>query len=381
MMNEQELLSKLVGFNTISDRSNLPLIEWVEGYLHQFGVKTQRFQSNQPDKACLWAIIGDEAQAPIVLSGHTDVVPVAGQKWDTDPFVVTERDGLLYGRGTCDMKGFIACALSKVPQMVAKPLKTPIAFALSYDEEIGCKGVLDLVNELGIALPLPKCVWVGEPTSMKIVNQHKTCVRYATRVYGKESHSSRTDIGINALVYASRLAVFLDDMRLELFNNATAGLFDLNYTTIHAGIIHAGQQVNIIPNYAELLWEMRVLPSEDYKNHFARINTYTNKLQAEMQARDSECKIEHELLNVTQGLREDKDSYAWEYLRKLSGENAVYAAAYATEAGHFQAKGAPTVIIGPGRIDEAHRPNEYISIDELTKCCKMLDRLIDDCRA
>ncbi len=375
-LSAQEILAKLVSFNTISDQSNLPLIEWVEAYLDHYGVKSKRFQSNQAHKACLWACVGDATIPPVVLSGHTDVVPVVGQDWHTDPFVLTEKDGLLYGRGTCDMKGFLACALSKVPQMVAEPLSTPIAFALSYDEEIGCRGVLDLVNELGESLPLPKLVWVGEPTSMKIVNQHKTCVRFRTQVFGKESHSSRTDIGVNALAYASRIAVFLDDLNREIFANSSAGEFDLNYTTIHVGILNAGLQVNIIPNFAELWWEMRVLPSENYQTYLDKLNIFTDKCNQELQLRDENCRIIHELSNITQGLAAENQSVAENYLKQLSGENASYAAAYATEAGHFQAKGASTVIIGPGRIDEAHRPNEYIAISQIALCLNMLDKLI-----
>ncbi len=376
MLSTVEILARLVGFDTTSRESNLPLIEYVEAYLASHDIPHFRVDYEAERKTNLYATIGPDVAGGIVLSGHTDVVPVDGQNWSSDPFALMERDGKLYGRGTCDMKGFIAVALALVPKFKAMNLKTPIHLALSCDEEVGCKGVRPLVAHLRDHVKKPRAVFVGEPTEMKVVNGHKSAVTFSTEVKGHAAHSSLTHQGVNAIMAAAEMVSEMSRLREELIAiGDPSGRFDPPYSTIHVGVISGGTAKNIIPSHCDFQWETRLLPGADREFVPKRMEAAARRLEPAMKAVDHSTGISTTKTNEVPGLAPEQGSEAERMALHAVGANATHAVSYCTEAGLFQAIGIPAVICGPGNIEQAHKPDEYVSIAQLELCEKFLLRL------
>jgi acetylornithine deacetylase len=376
-MTTEEILKALIAFDTTSRESNIPLIAWIEDYLDGFAIPHLRVDYEGGRKTNLYATIGPDVAGGIVLSGHTDVVPVDGQNWSSNPFAMEQRDGLLYGRGTADMKGFIAAALATVPQFKAAKLKTPIHFAFSCDEEVGCRGVRPLVQHMRDHLKKPSAVIVGEPTSMQVVNAHKSAVRFATDVTGHESHSALTDKGVNAIMVAGELVHEISRLRDELIEiGDPTGRFDPPYSTIHIGMISGGTAQNIVPLKCGFGWETRLLPGADRDFVPDRIALLQQKLEPAMKAVSPSAGIETVKHNEVPGLAVEKDSPAEALALHCSHSNGTHTVSYCTEAGLFQEIGIPAVVCGPGNIEQAHKPDEFIAIDQLRKCETFFERLI-----
>jgi acetylornithine deacetylase len=374
----KDLLAKLVAFDTTSHKTNLPLIRFVETYLRQHGVDSALVPTADGEKASLFATIGPSGIGGIALSGHTDVVPVAGQTWSTDPFTLVERDGRLYGRGACDMKAYLACALAMVPELKARELKTPVHIAFSYDEEVGCTGVRPMVAELGRSLPRPRMVLVGEPTSMTVVDAHKGPVRWVVRLTGKAAHSSMPHLGVNTIAYAGRLLGELASIEAELKAAEQDPRFDPPYTTLQVTQLAGGNASNIVPAACWLGWEIRRLPGFDSMALDARFRRFAEaECRAPMRQAAAEAAIDIEIVNEVPPFQADAASGIVPLTLKLARQNDTYAVCYATEASLFQAGGAPAVVCGPGDIAQAHTPDEYIEIAELAKCLAFLARVAD----
>lgn len=373
-----EMIRKLVSFDTTSRDSNLALIDFVRGYLAEFGIESELFFDAEKRKANLFATLGPRDRGGVMLSGHTDVVPVDGQDWSSDPFSIVERDGKLYGRGTSDMKSFVAVALALVPDFLARGLATPIHLALSYDEEIGCVGVRGMIAEIVRRPVRPKLCIVGEPTLMQPVIAHKGKISVRCVVRGLESHSALTHLGVNAVEAAAEVIAYLKSMARKRRDN---GPFDRQfappYTTIHTGTVHGGTALNIVPRDCEFVFEFRTLPGDPPEPLLDEVQRFAAGLVPEMQAVSPEAGISFEMLTSTAGLSEEPDSEVAELARALSGANSVGKVSFGTEAGLFQEAGIPTIVCGPGSIDQAHRPDEFIAIDQVRQCEAFLRRLID----
>jgi acetylornithine deacetylase len=379
----REMLARLVAFPTISSVSNLELIGFCRDWLARHGVEARIVPSPEGDKANLFATIGPNVPGGIVLSGHTDVVPVEGQAWTSDPFTLTERDGRLYGRGTCDMKGFDALALALVPEMTATPLARPIHIALSYDEEVACRGAPYLVRAMGGAIATPAAVIVGEPTRLSVVTAHKASVQMITRVRGYAVHSSRVDLGVSAVATAARLIAWLDDRTAE--NRAAADPacpFEPPWTTLHCGMMGGGIAVNTVAAEAWFSTDIRALPGDD---PFAWIERYRahirDAVEPAMRAVRPETGVEVEIVCDVPGLAPEPESAAEGLCRRLTGDNGTHVVSYGTEAGLFQGAGWSTVVCGPGDIAQAHQPDEYIEVAQLAAGEDFLRRVIGELRA
>jgi acetylornithine deacetylase len=373
----EEMLERLIAFDTTSRDGNIPLIAFVEEYLDGWGVPHFRVDYEAGKKTNLFATIGPDIAGGIVLSGHTDVVPVDGQAWTSNPFELTARDGRLLGRGTCDMKGFLAVCLALVPAFLNARLKSPIHLALSCDEEVGCKGVRPLVAHMRDHLPKPRAVIVGEPTSMKVVNAHKSAVTFSTEVTGHEAHSSLTHHGVNAIMVAGELLSEINRIRTDLI---AAGdpthRFDPPYSTVHVGLIDGGTAKNIIPRRCSFQWETRLLPTADPTMVPLRIEAFAKTLEPAMKAVAPDTGIRTDTVNAVPGLAPEPDSAAENLALHLANANSTHAVSYCTEAGLFQQIGIPAVICGPGSIEQAHKPDEYIDISELRKCEAFMSKLM-----
>jgi len=382
MTDTRAILEKLVGFASISSRSNRDLIDWVRDYLAGHGVEAAILPSPDGAKANLYATIGPDLAGGVVLSGHSDVVPVEGQAWSTDPFVLTERDGRLYGRGSCDMKGFLACALAAVPDMQAANLSRPLHIAISYDEEVGCLGAPGMIATLGTDRPKPAMVIVGEPTDMKIVSAHKGITVLKVTVTGYETHSSQTHRGVSAVMVAARLVAKLEQMaRARSVRPQPGSLFDPPYTSIHVGLFRGGTAVNIIAGHAEFFCDIRNLPEESALDYITEFEEwYRADVLPGMRARHPACDIVTELVSQAPGLRLDVESQAEHFVRAITGDNAVRVVPFATEAGQFQQAEMAVVVIGPGSIDQAHQPDEFVEIAQLDACDAFLRQVIERCR-
>jgi acetylornithine deacetylase len=373
-----ELLARLVAFDTTSHKSNVPLIRFVEDYLAQHGIGSQLVPTRDGAKASLFATIGPPGVGGVALSGHTDVVPVEGQDWDSDPFTLTSRDGRLHGRGSADMKGFLACALAAVPDFARRRLRVPIHLAFSYDEEIGCIGVRPMLAELGRRLPRPRLVVVGEPTSMAVVDAHKGPVRWRVEVRGRAAHSSMAPLGVNAITYAGRLLGELDGLERELAAATRDPRFDPPFATLQVTRIDGGTATNIVPSSCRFDLEVRALPGLDVAAVERRLRAFADaQLVAEMTARAPEARITIELMNEVPPFAALPASEAVALALQLTGQNETRAVSYATEAGLFQDAGTPAVVCGPGSIAQAHTANEWIAADELDRCMAFLSRLGD----
>ncbi len=383
VLSSKEMLQQLVSFDTTSVKSNLDLIHWVRDYLKEYGIASTLIYDAVKNKANLHAVIGPEDKAGVVLSGHTDVVPVEGQDWDSDPFKLREHDGLLYARGTCDMKGFIAVVLSKVPEMVKKPLTVPIHFALSYDEELGCLGAHDIVKHFDKLPVKPKLCIVGEPTSMKAITGHKGICDFNCTVHGKESHSSLAPYAVNAVENAAELVAYIKSIARRMANEGPYNRqFDPPFTTVHTGIMKGGTAVNIVPNLCEFSFEIRNIPEVNPEALVEEIRQYAFKtLEPRMKDIDPKTGFEFKPSARVSAFDISNDDPAVEFVLSLSGANATEKVSFATEAGLFQKGGIPTVVCGPGSILQAHKPNEFVAVEQLMKCGNFMDRLLDKMRA
>ena len=373
-----ELLARLVNFDTTSHRSNLPLVRFVEDYLAQHGIASQLVPSADGAKANLYATIGPAKEPGVALSGHTDVVPVEGQSWSSDPFVLTERGGRLYGRGSADMKGFLACVLAAVPEFRKRQLSVPIHLAFSYDEEVGCLGVRPLIAELGRRFVRPRLVIVGEPTSMSVVDAHKGPVRWHIVIKGRAAHSSMAPLGVNAISVAGKLLAELARMEAELMRAPRDARFDPPYATLQVTRIEGGTATNIVPVSCHLDFDVRALPGVDVAAIDKRIRAFAEEeCLPEMRRVAPEAGIDIGIANEVPPFATGAASEAVALALRLAGQNETHAVSYATEAGLFQAAGSPAVVIGPGDIAQAHSADEWIAKDQLEKCMAFLSRLGD----
>jgi acetylornithine deacetylase len=376
-----EMLAKLVSFDTVSSKSNLPLIAFVEEYLQGWNVPYLRVPNEAGDKAALYATVGPQDRGGIVLSGHTDVVPVTGQAWTSDPFTLRVENGRAHGRGAVDMKAFDALALAMVPEFLAANLKTPIHIMLSYDEETTCLGVIDTIRRLGHDLPLPKAAIVGEPTMLEVVDAHKSVVTFTTTVHGFEAHSSKPYLGASAVMTAADMIAELNRIGDEMMARGdTSGRFDPPYTTVHVGVISGGTARNIISKSCSFHWEFRGLPSLDPQEIPSRLDRFVQETALKRLNRFGEFgRIETKLEVAVPGLAPEPGSAAEVLALRLAGKNHTQTVPFGTEAGHYQAAGIPTVVCGPGSIDQAHQPDEYITLDQLEAGAAFMRRLAATC--
>jgi len=373
-----EWISRLVAFDTTSSKSNLALIEDVETYLADLGVRSFRVANDDGTKANLYAAVGPHTEGGVVLSGHTDVVPIEGQDWSTDPWEVVEKDGKLYGRGVADMKSFSAIGLSLVPEMLAAGLKRPIIFALSYDEEVGCLGAPRMISEIAGKVPPPSAVIVGEPTNMKVIDGHKGIASFRVTVTGYTTHSSQTDRGVSAVEAAAKLIAKVADMRALRARNADAGSpFEPPYSTMTVNVAHGGTQLNIMAGAAYFEWDLRVIPGDAPQDIFEEFRDFARGVEAEMRAVAPGCRIEIEQITNAPFLAPSVHNPAADLAKSLTGQNSTGVVAYAAEAGQFQEAGFSTVLCGPGSIDQAHQPNEFISLDQVREGTQFLQKLIE----
>ena len=372
------LIEKLIGFDTTSRLSNLALIDFVADYLRGHGIASRKVFDASGKKANLYASIGPDAPGGIVLSGHTDVVPVDGQDWASPPFTATTRDGHIYGRGTADMKSFIAIVLALVPEMTAPSLRVPLHLAFSYDEEVGCLGVHGLLELLKSGVPRPRAVIVGEPTMMRVVNAHKGINTFRTVVTGLEAHSSATHQGVNAIQYAAEIIGFLTRLGDEVKAKAGFPRFDPPYTTVHVGTIQGGTALNIIPRECRFVWEFRGVPGQDEQEIPARLEAFIQgEILPRMRAVSRDTDVRTTALARVAPLLPADGSPAETLVMALAETNETHTVAYGSEAGFFQEIGIPAVICGPGDIAQAHRPDEFIALDQVAACEAFLRRLID----
>jgi len=377
-LRSREMIERLIGFDTTSRNSNLELIQFVKDYLTGFGIDGRTTFDDDKRKANFYATIGPGDRPGIMLSGHTDVVPVDGQSWDTEPFGVVERDGRLYGRGTCDMKSFLAVALSFVPEMVRRPLATPIHLAFSYDEEVGCVGVHRLIEDFANLPVRPFACIVGEPTEMKVVSAHKGKRSYTAFVRGHECHSSMTHIGVNAVEIAAEIVAHLRAMARRFREQGPHDHdYEPPYTTVHTGTIHGGTALNIVPKDCSFEFEWRHLPEHDPDEIYAEVAKLAQSLLPEMQAVEPSTGIEFVERSAIIGLETDPSEEVVALVKSLTGANATEKVSFGTEAGAFQHADVPTVVCGPGSIEQAHKPNEFVSLEQVRLCEGFMARLLD----
>lgn len=373
----QALLADLVGFPTVSTDSNLAMISYLAEQLESAGARVEMFLDATGNKANLFARIGPDVAGGILLSGHSDVVPVTDQQWATDPFELHANDGKLFGRGTCDMKGFIAAAVAMAPVFAKRALRRPIHFAFTYDEETGCLGAQALADILRGRDVLPNLAIIGEPTSMRVIEGHKGCYEYSTHFTGLEGHGSSPDLGVNAAEYAARYVMRLLDLKDELRARVPDGSrFEPPWTTINTGAVQGGVAHNVIPGRARVDWEMRPVQRSDAEFVKADLHSYCTKtLIPAMQAVDPGAGIETETIAEVDGLEPATENETRDLVMELTGANGAGLVPFGTEAGLFQGLGMSVVVCGPGSIDQAHKPDEYLEVSQLEACLDMLDRL------
>ena len=375
-----ELLKTLVGFDTTSYNSNLELIEFIQSYLSSYNVESTLIHDESGKKANLYATIGRTDIGGVMLSGHTDVVPVEGQDWGTNPFSLIESDDKFYGRGSADMKSFIALVLSRVPEIVSSELTKPIHLAFSYDEEIGCVGVKRMLDLLEHQPIKPSCCIIGEPTGMEVVIGHKG--KHATRVKirGLACHSGQSPFGVNAIDFASELIVYIRKLAHEKAQNGPFDKdYEVPYTTLHTGVIGGGTALNIVPNLCQFDFEIRHLYEEDPQHLLDQIKDFArDHLETEMHLIDTDTGFDFETLATYPGLLTDPGIEFVTYIKGLLDNDAHSKVIFGSEGGLFHKRlGTPTLVCGPGNIDQAHKANEYISLDQLQKGGNFLDRLLE----
>jgi acetylornithine deacetylase len=373
------ILERLVGFDTTSHRSNLALIEWVESYLAEHGVASRRIPGEGGLKANLVASVGPAAEGGVVLSGHTDVVPVEGQPWTSDPFAVTRRSDRLYGRGVADMKSFLALALAAVPDLLAAPLKAPAHLALSYDEEIGCFGAPHMIAAIAADLPRPALAVVGEPTSMGVVSAHKGIVYVETVVTGHEAHSAQTHLGVSAVMAALPILTALGELARELEAGADpASPFTPKGASLTIGRLAGGTAGNILARECRFVFDLRCPPGVNPHAILAPIFELGRWIDGEIKAKAPGAGATMTLLADVPALAPEADGAAEAFVRRLTGDNdPAGAVSYAAEAGQFQQAGFSTVICGPGSIDQAHQPDEWIALAQIDRGAAFMARLVE----
>jgi len=379
-LDARTILDRLISFPTVSRDTNLPLVEWLEGYLAAQGIQSQRILSPCGIKAHLFAQVGPDVPGGVVLSGHTDVVPVDGQDWTTDPWTVTEKDGKLFGRGTCDMKGFDALAIWALVQAKDAPLKRPMQLALSYDEEVGCMAVVDLVEGLIESdLPRAESVIVGEPSMMKVVTGHKGGSGLRMHVHGFEVHSSLAPYGVSAIHEAARLIQWSNEQNAAnalAEPSELAAPFDPPYSTLHVGMISGGTAHNITAKDCEFLMSVRAVPGDS--GWAEKIIAEARSVEQGMQAIRPETSIEIKAAFAVPALAPEGGGPAETLARRLTGDNGTHVVSYGTEGGQFQTRGYSAVVCGPGDIAQAHQPDEFLSIEQFAAGQDFMERLIDD---
>lgn len=374
-----DMLKALVSFDTTSYRSNLDLIDYVNGYLKGHGVATWLDFNTDKTKANLYAVIGPADRGGVALSGHTDVVPVEGQAWTLDPWRMCEKEGRYYGRGTTDMKGFIAVVLAAVPRLLNAPLSEPVHICLSYDEEVGCVGVRSLLQYLSRQDNRPRICFVGEPTGMGVVIGHKGKLTTRCRVKGHACHSSLAPQGVNAVEYAAKAITYLSDMaRRKEQEGPFDEVYDVPHTTIHTGVIQGGTMVNVVPEVCRFLFEFRNLPADSPQDLLEEVQLFAReKLEPAMKAINPETGFSWEEDSSFPGLDTDPGAAVVDLARRFSGSTECRKVAFGTEAGGFDRIGVPAIVCGPGSIQQAHKPDEFIEASQLAACERFVDKLIE----
>ncbi len=377
------ILEALVGFDTTSRNSNLDFVAWVEKYYDNFGVPHRRVYDATGQKANLWATIGPADVPGYILSGHTDVVPVDGQAWSSDPFRLTTRDGKVYGRGAADMKGFLACCLAAVPDMMSRPLARPLHLAFSYDEEVGCIGVRGMIAQIGSMAARPLGCFVGEPTEMQVVVGHKSKRAVRVTVRGASVHSSQAPLGVNAVEYGARLIVKIREIADRLGRTGPSDpLYDVPVSTGHTGIAQGGTILNIVPDQFAFDFEFRTIAADSREALVNEVMAFAREqLEPDMRKVAPAAGIFFEVLSDAPGLDIAPETEVVRIAKNLAGRNDHSKVAYGTEAGLFNDAEIPSVVIGPGSIDQAHKPDEFIAVAELARCGDFIARLIARCVA
>lgn len=376
-MDSRELLGHLIAFDTVSRDSNLALIGFVRDYLHDHGVSCELIHADDGRKANLWATIGPDDKGGVVLSGHTDVVPVDGQPWTRPPFEMTEDSGRLYGRGAADMKGYLACVLAAVPRFLDTNLKVPVHIAFSYDEELGCLGVRSLIEMIGNRAHKPVACIIGEPTGLRPCVAHKGKLGGRIHVHGAACHSAHAPSGVNAISHAARLVGKLDEIGKYLADPSRRDpRFDPPFSTVQVGTIQGGQALNIVPADCAFDWEVRTLPDLDAREVETELKAYAEQeLVPGMRETDPDTGIRFEQLMEYPGLVTDEQSDVARLVATLAQRDDFGTVAFGTEGGLFHQAGVPTVVCGPGNMDQGHKPDEFITVDQLDKCDAMMSRL------
>ncbi len=377
------MLERLVAFDTTSRGSNLILIDWVSSYLAEHGVASRRVPNADASKANLYATVGPAVAGGVVLSGHADVVRVDGQAWSTDPWALTERDGRIYGRGTCDMKGFLALALAAVPDLLAAGLRRPAHLALSYDEEVGCLGAPDMIARMAAELPSPSAVVVGEPTMMRPVSGHKGIAAFYVTVTGHEAHSSLTHLGASANMAAIPLLARLHALAAELESagDPTSGFVPAG-ATLTVGQLNGGTALNILARECVFGFDLRTPPGLDPMQALQPFLAACDEADAALKARFPHAGVRVQRRSLTPPLRPEADGEAERLVRRLTGDNTpAGVVAYAAEAGQFQEAGWSTIICGPGSIEQAHQADEYVSVEQMTRGAAFMTRLASELAA
>lgn len=374
----RDILATLIAFDTTSRNSNLELIAWVEDYLGQYGVASTRVVNDDASKANLYASVGPNVAGGVILSGHSDVVPIDGQDWDSDPWTVTERDGLLHGRGTCDMKGFIALALAAVPMF--KDGARPVHLAFSYDEEIGCLGAPAMIAEMAAKLPTPELAIIGEPTMMKPVTGHKGITVHEVEVLGHEAHSSLTHLGISANMVAVELMHDLAELARSLWENADPDSpFIPPHATLTIGKMAGGTAPNILARRAQFVFDLRCPPGTEPDAILAPFKAKCAALDSELKRAFPETGVRVTQQSNAPPMTHAGSEQAEAFIRRLTGDNSpAGVVSYAAEAGQFQQAGFPTVICGPGSIEQAHQPNEYVAVEQFERGADFMARLVEE---
>jgi len=381
-MNSEEILARLVAFDTTSTKSNLQLIDFVRNLLDDHAIESQLVHNDDHSCANLYATIGPDDRGGVMLSGHTDVVPTSGQDWHSDPYQLRTEDKLLFGRGSCDMKGFIACVLAGLPHIAAERLQTPIHLAFSYDEEIGCIGARKLVDSMAGFEVRPRLGLIGEPTNMSMVLGHKGKVSFRVTVSGLSCHSAYISNGVNAVEYAAELITFIRSMNTRAQQNLTDPSYTVPHTTFHVGNINGGTALNIVPRQCEFEFEIRNLPQEDLDSLVHEIRHYANDvLLVDMQSRYPQSEIRFTETSCYPGLHTDPASAVIAYTRAINpidevGDNV----SFGTEAGLFDSIGINSLVCGPGSIDQAHKPDEFVSREQMQYCDQMIENFVHRCR-
>ncbi len=379
MSRTRELLATMVGLDTTSRESNLPLVAYIEGLFDRHDIPHSRVMNPDGTKANLLARVGPDVPGGVVLSGHLDCVPVDGQPWTRNPFALIEEDGRLYGRGTSDMKGFLAVALAALPDMIGAPLHRPILFALTYDEEIGTVGAPSAVEGLLADYPRPDAVIIGEPTSMEVVNAHKGVRGFRLVVEGLDGHSSQPQHASNAIAAMARIATHIDDLAAAHRVAASDPRFDPPYTTFNLAMVEGGQAINIVPRHAELTFEYRPVPADDSTAIQDAIEAFAHsEVLPRLRAQSGVGAVHIEPLAAARALTAEQDGPAEALVRQLTGyDGPARTVPFGTDGGHFQAAGLSTVVVGPGSIDQAHTPDEWIEIDQLEAAEGFVGRVIE----